>query len=852
MWRVTLRGVLYHKVRYALTAIAVLLGVAFIAGTLVLTDTIGHTFDGLFADVYQHTAAVVRAKAPFVPSGQWASQRATINARLATEVRKVPGVTDVALGVEGYAQLVSKSGKPIGNPAQGAPTLGEAWTNGAQLSVAHLLPGGTAPTTSTEVAIDKHSADVGGFHVGDRVLVLTKDAPTWYTISGIVKWGQVDSPLGASLTFFDPTTASQVLAKPGQVDQIAVAAAPGISQDQMAARLRATLPSPRLEVVTGKQITQEGQSNVRKALSFFNTFLLAFAIIALFVGSFQIFNTFSIVINQRARELGLLRAIGTSQRQVMRGVLGESLAVGLFASLAGLGAGLGLALLLRMALGALGIDIPATGLVVTSRTVLVSLIVGCAVTVVAAFVPARRAARVPPLAAMREVAIEPRTTSARVVVAGAGFVAIGLLLLSGGLWTHIGNRLAEVGLGAACTFIGIATLGPLFVRTVVRLLGRPLQARGVTGTLARENAARNPRRSATAAGALMVGVAVVTLMSIISASLKATVNSVVDSAMKADFVITAGGAPGGQVGFSPALERRLSALPQVASITGVQGGLAKVGGTEVAAVAADPTHLNTLFDLGVTSGQLATMGPTDVAISQQVANNKHLTVGETLRIQFIRTGTVPFRVAAIYRARDFAGDYVLPLAAAQRNFTQHLDFQVYAKLKSGISLDAGRQLIKHAIAAYPTASILDRAQYKKQQAGSVDQLLALVNLLLSFALLLALLGIANTLSLSIYERTRELGLLRAVGMTRRQLRRSIREESLLITLFGTLEGIAVGVIFGCAIVSALGTSGISELAVPTRTLIELAIVSAIAGVIAAIAPSRRASKLDVLRAIATD
>jgi putative ABC transport system permease protein len=852
MWRVTFRGVLYHKVRYALTAIAVLLGVAFIAGTLVLTDTIGHTFDGLFADVYRHTTAVVRAKAPFVPSGQWAGQRATIDAGLAAKVRAVPGVTDVALGVEGYAQLVAKSGKAIGKPAQGAPTLGEAWSNGAQLSVAHLLPGGSPPRTSTQVAIDKHSADVGGFRVGDRVLVLTKAAPTWYTITGIVKWGPVDSPLGASLTFFDPRTASRVLATPGQVDQIAVAAAPGITQEQMAARLRAALPSPRLEVVTGKQITHEGQSNVRKALSFFNTFLLAFAIIALFVGSFQIFNTFSIVINQRIRELGLLRAVGASQRQVMRSVLGESLAVGLFASLAGLGAGLGLAVLLRLALGALGLDIPAEGLVVTLRTVLVSLLVGCAVTMLAAFVPARRAARVPPVAAMRDVATEPRMTSARVIVAGSGFVAFGLLLLASGLWAHVGNRLVEVGIGAACTFIGIATLGPLFVRAVIRVLGRPLKARGATGMLARENAARNPRRSATAAGALMVGVAVVTVMSIISSSLKATVNSVVDSAMKADFVITAGGSPGGPTGFSPALEQRLSALPQIASITPVQGGFARVGTSEIAAVAADPRRLGTLFDLGVSSGQLATMGPSDVAISKQVANNKHLAVGDTLPIQFIRTGTVPFTVAAIYSARDFAGDYVLPLAAAERNFTQHLDFQVYAKLKVGVSLDAGRQLIKRAITAYPTASILDRAQYKKQQAGSVDQLLALVNLLLSFALLLALLGIANTLSLSIYERTRELGLLRAVGMTRRQVRWSIRQESLLITLFGTIEGIAVGIVFGCAIVSALGSSGISELAVPTRSLVVLAVISAVAGVTAAIAPSRRAGKLDVLRAIATE
>jgi len=348
MWRITLPGLLAHKVRYGLTAVAVVLGVAFMAGTLIFTDTIKNTFDGLFDDVYRNTDAVVRAQQPVTPDANFTNQRHLIDARLIDDVRRVPGVSQARLGVGGYAQLVGENGKAIGNPAAGAPTLGEGWNPDARsMEPYRFVPGGRPPANGDEIAIDKHSADVGHLAVGDRVTVLTKHPPRQYTITGLVRWGTADSPLGASITLFDLDTAQRVLSEPGQVDEIDVRASPGVSQDELVQRLRAALPDRSLEVITGDQVVEEGQSGIRDALAFFDTFLLVFAGVALFVGSFLIFNTFSIVVAQRMRELALLRAVGASRAQMMRSVLGESVVIGLIASLIGLGAGLGLAVGLR-------------------------------------------------------------------------------------------------------------------------------------------------------------------------------------------------------------------------------------------------------------------------------------------------------------------------------------------------------------------------------------------------------------------------------------------------------------------------------------------------------------------------
>jgi len=852
MWRVTWSGLVAHKIRYALTTLAVLLGVAFMAGTLVLTDTIGRTFDGLFSDVYKSTSAVVRATQAYEPQLNFSNQRGQIDSGLADRIRQVPGVTEVRIGVSGYAQLVGSNGKAIGNPGSGAPTLGQAWNDGTAMNPYRIVAGGRPPTASNEVVIDKHSADVGHLKVGGQVTVLTKLAPASYTITGIARWENADSPLGASITLFTLPQAQEVLSSPGKADEIAVAAAPGISQEAMAQRLRTALADPALDVVTGTQITKEGQNSVHQALSFFNTFLLAFALIALFVGSFLIFNTFSIVVAQRLRELALLRAVGASRLQIAGSVLGEAVVVGVVASLAGLVGGIGLAIGLRALLVALGIDIPATGLVVSIRTVVVSVVVGTLITVMASIQPARRAAMIAPIAAMRDETGSGQTHGVRRGVIGAGTLGAGITALLVGLFADVSSRLLLVGAGAAVAFVGLATLGPFVIRPAGRLLGALFAWRGPIGRLARDNAIRNPRRTSATAAALMVGVAVVGLMSVIASSIKSSVSSVVDSSMRADFVISSGGQAGSAAGFSPVLQQQLAILPAVASSTGVRAGPARINGTSTVVLAADPRRVNDLFDIGVTAGDIKNLSPTGIAISNVAASSKHLQLGEPVTVTFPTTGTHEFTVQAIYKARDLAGDYVLPLAAAEANFPVLLDFQVYVKLAPGVSLAAGREAIGPVLDGYPTAKLLDRGEYKQSQLAQIDQLLNLVYGLLALALFIALIGIANTLSLAIHERTRELGLLRAVGMTRGQLRSTIRYESLIIAIFGTIEGLIVGILLGWAITTALSSQGISRVSVPVTSLVMVAVLAALAGAAAAVAPGRRAARLDILRAIGAE
>lgn len=503
---------------------------------------------------------MVRATQPFSPPTNFSNQRQLIDASLASTVAKVPGVRAVALDIEGYAQLVGKNGKPVGTVGNGAPTLGFAWTDVTALNPLRLLPGGQPPGGPGQVVIDKHSADVGGFTVGDKVRVLTKQGPGTYTITGIVTFGSADNLLGATITGFDPATAARVLGVPGKADAINVEAAPGVSADTLVTRIQGAIHTPGIEVVSGASVTAEGEQTVHQDLSFISDFLLAFAFIALFVGAFVIFNTFAMVVAQRQRELALLRAVGASRGQVLATVLGESAIIGLIASAVGVLAGLGLAVLLRAGLAALGISLPGSGLVVTPRTVLFGLVAGTLVTAVSAIVPARRAATIPPVAALQDAAAEPRQPSIRRSARRLIVAALGLVVLGTGLFGHTGNSVPLVGIGAAVVFIGVAVLSQFAVRPVCRLLGAPLARSSASGTLGERSAMRNPSRTSATAAALMVGVALVSMTTIMASSLKASADSTLNSALRADFVVGSGTQPGGSSGLSPDLERSLAAL----------------------------------------------------------------------------------------------------------------------------------------------------------------------------------------------------------------------------------------------------------------------------------------------------
>ena len=746
---------------------------------------------------------------------------------------------------------MDKKGDAIGNPGQGAPTFGFNWGTVKALNPYRLQPGGHPPEAPDQVVIDAGSAKEAGFKVGDGVTILTQGPPTQYQIVGIAKFGDADSAAGSTAALFDTPTAQTIAGAPDQFDSISVVADPGVSQETLKGRIAASLDNKAYQVLTGAQITKENQSDIKNALQFFNVALLVFALIALFVGTFIIFNTFSIVVAQRLRELALLRAIGASGRQVLASVLTEAVLVGLFASVIGLGAGIVLSNALKAVLDAFGFDIPAGGTVVTARTVIVALVVGTGVTIISAIVPARKAARVPPIAAMRDVATEGRPHSARRVLIGFAITALGVLTLFAGLFGDQGIQL--VGLGALIVFIGVFVLGPAVARPLSDWIGWPAaRLRGITGELARDNAMRNPKRTSATAAALMIGVALVGFITIFAASAKESINAQVDESFRADYVVSTGAGFGAAFGgFSPQLATDVSKLPQVGASSPLRFNQAEFDGSSGFFAGIDPRSANELFNLKVEDGKIGDLAePNSIGISRAVADDKHWRIGTRVQTKF-PNGTTPLTVKTIYGNGNKEGlsDYALSIATVSEHYTAQLDQYVFVKLASGVSPAEGRKAIDGVLKGYPNAELQDQTEFKDAQAAQINQLLGLIYVMLLLAVVIALIGIANTLALSIYERTRELGLLRAVGMSRRQLRSSIRWESVIIALLGTIVGLVIGVFFGWAVIEALKDQGFTKFAAPFGQLLLVVIVGGFAGVLAAVFPARRAAKLDVLRAV---
>jgi putative ABC transport system permease protein len=849
MWKVTLKGIWSKKVRFLLTGIAVMLGVAFVSGTFVLTETISNTFDGLFNDIYRNTDAVVRAKEEFSAQGFGDAGRGTVDASLLPAVRSTEGVEAAAGQVQGLAIIVDKKGDALGSNGRGAPTLGFGFVADRELSSLRIVQG-HGPRGPDEVVIDKGSADDAGYKVGDTVPVITKAGRKDFTLSGIVKFGSENSLLGATIAAFAPDTATSLLGTPGQYQAINVRADSGVIQDEVVANIRATLKEQpntgNVEVISGEGITSESQSNLKDNLSFFNTFLLIFGIVALLVGSFIIFNTFSIVVAQRSRELALMRAIGAGQSQVLGSVLFEAVLVGLVASTVGFVAGIFLAAGLKALLGALGLDIPASDIAIPAAAIIWSYVLGMIVTVVAAIAPALRAARIPPIAAMRDASIDHSSSSpVRAVFGGVITLAgIGLLLL--GLFADAG--LLAVGVGMGVVFVGVAVLGPIISTPISGALGIPIQKlKGVTGVIARENAMRNPKRTSATAAALMIGVALVGLITVFAASARTSVNAAIDRSMKADYVVSSPGFGQGSIPIEA--QRALADLPEVTSASGIRAGQAQIAGSVTQIIAADPAEIDSLFDLQPKQGTLRELSPNGIAVLDSTASDNGWKLGQTVPITFAQTGTQQFQVESIYTQSGFT-NYVITLDAYEQNFTDQFDFQVYVSTEGGVTPE-NTAAIKGVMKQYPGPKVETREEYKATQAAQINQFLNLVYVLLFFAIVIALFGIANTLGLSIIERRHELGLLRAVGMTRRQLRSSVRWESVIIALLGTLLGLVIGVVFAWAMVKALADEGIDKFSVAPVQLLVIVILAGLFGVLAAAWPARRAAKLDVLDAIST-
>lgn len=844
MLRATLKGVLAHKIRLLLTALAVVLGVAFVAGTYVLTDTLNATFDTLFDEVTQGVDVSVRAESGFGDETSFTASRDTVPEDLRQVVAAVDGVQAADGSLVGYAQYVDKEGKAI--VTGGAPTLGVNWTDVPELNPLRLRDG-RAPRGPTEVLMDAGTAAEHDFAVGDTVRILFQGPPADFTVVGIAGFGAADNLAGATLAVFDTPTTQRVLDKVGRFDTIDVVGDGSASPLDLRARVQNALPDG-YEALTGTQVADEQSSQIQEALGFINTFLLVFAGISLFVGAFIILNTFSILVAQRTRELALLRALGASRGQVLASVVGEAAVVGVVASAAGLGLGILVALGLKALLGAFGIDLPGGGLVVRPRTIVVSMVVGELVTVVAAVGPARRASKLPPMAALSGAGTDVGGSLRRRTVAGVVVVAGGLASLAAGLFGDGGIEL--VGLGAALTFVGVALLMPLVARPMASGLGRPLPriffVRGIAAKLARQNALRNPRRTASTAAALTIGLGLVGCMSVMAASIVRSGASIIDRALAADYILSTDQ-------FTPTISaevaNRLGQLPELGAVTGLKTSEFKVEGSTRSVYAGEPGDLPRLLNIEMVTGSVASLGPGDVIVEERVAEDKDLAVGDFLPVTFARTGDAELRVAGTYERNQLLGDYTVSTETFLENFTENLDFVVLTKAATGVAPAAAREAVDRVAEDFPNVEVRDQVEFKAEQKRQINQALGLVSALLGLAIVIAFLGIVNTLALSVFERTRELGLLRAVGMARRQVRAMIRGESVIISVLGAIIGLAVGVLFGWALVADLSGEGLSELVIPVGQLLTYVVVAGVLGVLAAVFPARRAARLNVLEAI---
>ncbi len=839
MWRVTFKGLLAHKLRLALTALAIVLGVTFIAGTFVLTDTLHSTFDTLFGSIYQHVDFQVRGVAQFGSGGN--ATREPVPESVLSTVRAVPGVAAAEGTVSGYAQYINHDGKAISTG--GAPTLGVSFDPSSDLATLHLVRG-SPPTTPSDVVMDYGTAQKYNFAVGERVRILLQGPTRTFTITGIAKFGTADNLAGATLAAFDVPTAQALLGSVGEFGAIDVAAQPGADKASVQRAIAAALPRG-VEVVTGQTVINEQTSVVSSALGFFNTALLVFAFIALFVGAFTILNTFSIIVGQRTKELALLRIVGASRRQVFASVLTEAGIVGLISSLIGLGLGVLAAIGLEALLSGFGITLPSGPLVFEARTVIVCLVVGVGVTMVSAIGPARRAVRIAPVEAVAEQQVEQEISLRRRFTWGSVITLGGVALLAVGLTAP---AIQLVGLGAVLIFIGVARLAPAVARPLSSVLGRPLAGLlGMSGRLGRENSMRSPRRTAQTASALMVGLALVSAIAVFGASLSRSATQSIDQALSADIIIS-NASSNGSGSFSTSVPKIASSLPGVTATSTVYGGQFEVRGDIESLQALSTRNLSDTVNLNMASGSPASLAAGDLLIDTTTANSDHLVVGDAVPVKFALTGSGRMRIGGIFQTNSLIGSYLVGENFFLFHFRDPLPNAVLLRTDGSAGV---QQAVEHALGGFPNVQVQSRAQFEQSQSNQVNQLLGLVYALLGLAVIIALIGIVNTLMLSVFERTHEIGLLRAVGMRRRQIRAMIRSESVILALFGAIIGIVVGTGLGLALVSSLRSQGITATVVPVSSLVIFLILAAVLGLLAASWPARRAARLDVLAAIAS-
>ena len=848
MVRVIWRNLVARKLRLLLSAFAIVLGVSFVSGAMVFTHAIGAVFDGIIEDSTSDVEIAFKGAGDF----DSAEDNRTFGPEVVKAVEDLPEVKAAYPSLQSQAMFVIGSDHKVigGNGPPGIATVASDVTSMSGDRIFRLQEG-AFPTEAGEVAVDETTAERGKLKVGDEVTLVTpSDPPTIKArLTGIFAFGE-GGLNGATLTVFPKSYLQQVLVGGRDVyQQISVDIADGVTQREAADAIQKVLPEG-LQARPGDEVVAKNRKALDTVLGFLNTFLLVFAGVSLVVGTFLIINTFSILVAQRSRELALLRALGASRRQVNRSVLAESVGVGLIGSTLGLLGGWLLARGLSALFKLFGADFSSAKFDLTWPAVVAAYLVGIVVTAVAAYGPARRASRIPPVAALRDDVALPESTMRRRIAVGVVLVVGGVASMALGLLDVGGNVLVEIGAGMLGVLIGVALLSPLFARPVISLFDVLFRPFGTVGRLAAENSRRNPRRTAATASALMVGLALMAMMSIFGASASASTDSTLKKTNRSELVISnAVGTP-----FSPAVAAEARRIDGVRTVASLRYAQAKVKGAgTVFLIGVDPQdYADVIARVPFVAGAMSDLGPGKVLLGSKEADKLGVGLGDDVRMTF-QAGTQTLQVAGVFPAGSgLPSGWIVSQQTLVKGGVKPLDSMVFLVKDKGASTAAITTKVEEITKDLPTVKLQSLQGFADEQRKQTDQFLTFVNVLLALSVLIAVLGVVNTLALSVIERTREVGLLRAIGMSRRQLRTMIRLESIVIAVFGALLGVGMGVAFGVGLVKSLKSEGITDLSVPVGSLLAFVVASVVIGVLAAVLPARRAARLDVLDAITTE